>query len=1197
MAARRSPFALQEEYVSNYEAEPTLERFHLSNAFIRGARGPWGCTAGDHEVLTRTGWVRMDAWAGQDILVCTEDTKRSWFELADYVVEPCKSFLHFASRGLDMLVSDEHRILHFKKFNRDTPRVATAAAIAKAHAELKEGWDGLIPCAFAAPENAVGVDLTDADLRVMVMVCADGSFSANTETTRCTVCVRKERKKQRLMQLLVAAGIDWTEYRNPARPTEIAFRFNAPERNKSLAKYWQASAAQLAIIAEEVRYWDGQADSGYSDWAFFSTDEAEAEFVAYAFSTQGRRASVSFQEPENSTWKRCYVVAGTTRPMAGLRYGANKPEIARVASEDGKKYCFTTTSGFFVTRRNGKICVTGNSGKSVACVEEMLMRAHQQAPDRYKRRRTCWAAVRNCYDDKTEILTENRGFVLFKDLIECERVAMLQDGHLVWTVPTYYYQADYVGEMVGCENEGVDFLVTPDHHLWVSKKETRKQIWSAYRHERAQDCFGNPTFRVKRDASWIGVDPGRSVDLCEWLGFWFAEGYAAKYDYPDRKEPHWRCVISQKKELPYVRDLFARAELAFFESEVEKGCKHFRLSMTDKAKTLVNELVTFGNSLSKHVPQWLKDATPQHIRAFIHGYAKGDGQITVDGTPILHTSSRKLADDLQELALKVGLVANINRKAIAGTAYCINGHSGVMNADYWSVSISTRHQPKLCVGGYANKYAGWYRTRYCGQVYCVEVPTHVVYVRRNNKAMWCGQTYGMLKTTTMRTWVEWVPEHIAPINRGEPMNAHLVVDLADGTTVDMEVWFISCDKPADVTKLRGLELTGAWLNEASELDKSILDTVSARVGRFPPKKDAPLTWTGVIMDTNSMDDDHWWYKLAEGVEDREEQEEYEELIRKLREILVSIGMDRPLFEFFDQPPALLEQSGSYIPNPEAENVRHQQLGYAYWLMLCAGKSRDWIDTFILNKYGKVVDGKPVYSTSEYDDTVHGKKLNLNPYTGKTINIGIDFGLSPAIIPGQVSPTGRLTIFGELCAKERSMGMRRFMNDAAKPYLVERFGRTDKDGNPWKYKFWGDPAGNDRADSDESTGYQMVREAGFEIEPAPTNNFSARRDSVAWFLTKREGFAMDGSCIMLRKGFRAGYHYRRIQVSGEARFADQPYDNKYTHPHDALQYLALPFCAIEVPAAGYKALPQWMQKVRAQGQASRPYMKRGGRMAA
>ena len=84
--------------------------------------------------------------------------------------------------------------------------------------------------------------------------------------------------------------------------------------------------------------------------------------------------------------------------------------------------------------------------------------------------------------------------------------------------------------------------------------------------------------------------------------------------------------------------------------------------------------------------------------------------------------------------------------------------------------------------------------------------------------------------------------------------------------------------------------------------------------------------------------------------------------------------------------------------------------------------------------------------------------------------------------------------------------------------------------------------------------QEVVNAGFEIEAAPTNNYSARRDGVAWFLTKQDGFVMDESCRMLRKGFRSGYHYRRIQVSGEARYQDEAYPNKYTHPHDALQYL-------------------------------------------
>jgi hypothetical protein len=39
-----------------------------------------------------------------------------------------------------------------------------------------------------------------------------------------------------------------------------------------------------------------------------------------------------------------------------------------------------------------------------------------------------------------------------------------------------------------------------------------------------------------------------------------------------------------------------------------------------------------------------------------------------------------------------------------------------------------------------------------------------------------------------------------------------------------------------------------------------------------------------------------------------------------------------------------------------------------------------------------------------------------------------------------------------------------------------------------------------------------------------------------------------------KGFISGYHYRRMQVSGESRYDEKPNKNRYSHPHDALQYL-------------------------------------------
>ena len=38
---------------------------------------------------------------------------------------------------------------------------------------------------------------------------------------------------------------------------------------------------------------------------------------------------------------------------------------------------------------------------------------------------------------------------------------------------------------------------------------------------------------------------------------------------------------------------------------------------------------------------------------------------------------------------------------------------------------------------------------------------------------------------------------------------------------------------------------------------------TGRVGRFPPAKGSAKGWSGIILDTNPPDTDHWWYRLAE----------------------------------------------------------------------------------------------------------------------------------------------------------------------------------------------------------------------------------------------------------------------------------------------------------------------------------------------
>ena len=81
--------------------------------------------------------------------------------------------------------------------------------------------------------------------------------------------------------------------------------------------------------------------------------------------------------------------------------------------------------------------------------------------------------------------------------------------------------------------------------------------------------------------------------------------------------------------------------------------------------------------------------------------------------------------------------------------------------------------------------------------------------------------------------------------------------------------------------------------------------------------------------------------------------------------------------------------------------------------------------------------------------------------------------------------------------------------------------------------------------------------GIPTSPSPSNSLVARLDAVNHFLTKlvdaNPAFYLSPKCTVLRKGFNGGYKFNRIQVLGDERFKDVPDKNRFSHPHDALQY--------------------------------------------
>lgn len=415
---------------------------------------------------------------------------------------------------------------------------------------------------------------------------------------------------------------------------------------------------------------------------------------------------------------------------------------------------------------------------------------------------------------------------------------------------------------------------------------------------------------------------------------------------------------------------------------------------------------------------------------------------------------------------------------------------------------------------------------------CVEIVAralaqkpHTDGVRRSRWAI-IRNTYPELKSTTIKTWQTWFPDNIAPMKWDTPISSTMnIADIGDGTSLELEVLFLALDRATETGKLRSLELTGAWMNEASEIPREIFDMLTQRVGRFPSKIKGGPSWSGVIMDTNPPDDDSWYYKFAE--------EETPDA-----------------WKFFRQPGGLYkDELGQCLPNPDAENIFNLPNGHQYYLNQLDGKNDDWVNVFLLGNYGTTADGKPVYP--EWKDKIHVSPTKLEPIRGLPIILGWDFGLTPACVIMQMTSRGQMLVLRELVSED--MGIRQFTNEIVKPVLINDFAGFSRFSAA-------DPAGNIRAQTDERTCLQELLEAGIPTEPAPTNDFIPRREAVAYFLTRmadgQAGFVIDPSCKMLRRGFNGRYRYERLRTSGSARYRDRPVKDEHSHIHDALQYACL-----------------------------------------
>jgi hypothetical protein len=423
-------------------------------------------------------------------------------------------------------------------------------------------------------------------------------------------------------------------------------------------------------------------------------------------------------------------------------------------------------------------------------------------------------------------------------------------------------------------------------------------------------------------------------------------------------------------------------------------------------------------------------------------------------------------------------------------------------------------------------------------------------------------TYPELKSTTIKTWLEWLgPKHGYP---------NVVYDVPirwryrwqySGTQpdVELEVLFLAAETADDIDKLKSLDVTGIWLNEVSELSKAILDMATSRAGRYPPKMDMPAdyhspnkwpSWHGIIVDTNPPDDDHWYYKLAE--------------------------VQRPKgYTFFNQP-------GGF--DPGAENIDYLPGGRNYYTQLAAGKRDSWVKVYVHGQYGSTQDGRPVYP--EFNRDVHVALRPLEILRGMPLELGHDYGITPACVAVQTSPTGQVRVLREWVIGVEdelgytgTMGTREFTRDVVIPALNREFDEME-------VRSYGDPGAVASSQNDNKTALLIQSEEGLHTTAARSNLHADRKDAVITHLQRWSsngpGLIIDPSCKYLIKALNGGYRYKRTAVAGKEMYKDVPEKNEFSHVAEALEYVLL-----EIKGGRYKMARANSSVLRNRQRARRP----------
>jgi phosphoribosylamine-glycine ligase len=347
----------------------------------------------------------------------------------------------------------------------------------------------------------------------------------------------------------------------------------------------------------------------------------------------------------------------------------------------------------------------------------------------------------NCYSEDTEILTDD-GWKKFDKLLPKNKVAVFdpESKEIRFERPKERHWMKHSGQMIHFGQRNLDLLVTPNHRMLVQQRRGKNTIRVMEARDYAGENYIFQTGIWKGENEKFFVLPEynynfnrkhkeKKVDFMDWarfLGIYLSEGYITDNKGSSGARAYI-CQVRKSRNFSAIQRILSKMP---FDFKYEENNNKFRVNSVQ----LTEHLKRFGISHEKYVPDYIKNAGKDAIKAFVEAFALGDGDIRL-GKTRLCSGSKRMIDDLQELILKMGHTGVITVDKRTTMTNPLNKKTYPARPVY---AIGIKDRTKTSVRKYNLS-----KVRYDGWVGCVTVSTGFVVVRRNNRVAISGNTGGM----------------------------------------------------------------------------------------------------------------------------------------------------------------------------------------------------------------------------------------------------------------------------------------------------------------------------------------------------------------------------------------------------------------------------------------------------------------------